>query len=189
MQRFVRLAVAAVPFVVSASLLCTPATRACGAEDARSEFARTTIDVGMVVGDIDRAVKFYTDALGFKPAPGFTVAGNFAADAGLTSGAKLDIRVLVLGDGESATKLKLMQIAGERAKKSDNQFIHSQLGVRYLTIFVADTTAALARLEKAGVKPIAKTPVPVPENIAKGLLLTIVRDPDGNMIELVGPKK
>ena len=26
-------------------------------------------------------------------------------------------------------------------------------------------------------------------NIAKGMWITIVRDPDGNLIELVGPKK
>jgi hypothetical protein len=29
----------------------------------------------------------------------------------------------------------------------------------------------------------------IPETIAKDLYLTIVQDPDGNLVELVGPKK
>ncbi len=168
--------------------------RAADGEEAAAkapEFARTTIDFGIVVSDIDKAVKFYTTALGFTENPGFGVPGPFSADAGLTDGAPLDIKVLTLGDDETATKVKLMQVKGTKkpAAKSDNQFIHSQLGVSYLTIFVTDMTASLARLEKAGVKPIAKSPVAIPADIADGMYLTIVRDPDGNMIELVGPGK
>jgi hypothetical protein len=47
----------------------------------------------------------------------------------------------------------------------------------------------MEQLKKAGVKPIAKTPIMIPETIAKDLYLTIVQDPDGNLVELVGPKK
>lgn len=156
-----------------------------------SEFARSTIDLGIVVGDIDKSVKFYTTALGFTEKPGFGVPGGFSADAGLTDGAALDIKVLTLGDDDSATKVKLMQVKGVKkpAAKSDNSFIHSQLGYSYLTIHVTDMKASLARLEKAGVKPIAKCPVAIPAAIADGMYLTIVRDPDGNLIELVGPGK
>ena len=155
------------------------------------EFSRATIDLGVVVGDIDKAVEFYTTAIGFKENPGFGVPGPFSADAGLTDGAPLDIKVLTLGDDASATKIKLMQVEGTKkpAAKSDNQYIHSQLGFSYLTIYVTDMNASVARLEKAGVKPIAKTPIAIPADIADGMYLTIIRDPDGNLIELVGPKK
>ncbi len=94
-----------------------------------------------------------------------------------------------MGDGPGATTLKLMELPKEKPKKGDTEFIHSQLGFRYITIMVADTSAALKRLEKAGVKPIAKTPKEIPASIAKEMWLTIVRDPDGNFVELVGPKK
>lgn len=156
-----------------------------------AEFSRATIDLGVVVGDIDKAVEFYTTAIGFKENPGFGVPGPFSADAGLTDGAPLDIKVLTLGDDASATKIKLMQVKGTKkpAAKSDNQYIHSQLGFSYLTIYVTDMNASVARLEKAGVKPIAKTPIAIPADIADGMYLTIIRDPDGNLIELVGPKK
>ena len=111
---------------------------------------------------------------------------EFCKSAGLTDSKKVDVKVLTLGKGDGATSLKLMQIEGESAK-SDNDYINSTLGFSYLTIVVKSTDAALARLEKAGVKPVADGPITLPENINPDLALTIVRDPDGNLIELIGP--
>jgi hypothetical protein len=54
---------------------------------------------------------------------------------------------------------------------------------------VDDTTAAVERLAKLGVKPLAKSPIALPESLAPGLHLTCVRDPDGNFVELLGPQK
>ena len=155
-----------------------------GAQDA---FLSKTIDIGCVVSDLKKSVTFYTEAIGFKEVQGFSVPADFAKDSGLTDGKKLDIRVLVLGEGEGATKLKLMQVPGG-SKKADHTHINSTLGLSYLTIVVASTDAAMARLKKAGVKPIAKGPVTLPANLDPNLSLTIVRDPDGNFVELVGPK-
>ena len=152
-------------------------------------FPRTTIDLGCVVTDLEKSVRFYTEAIGFREVKGFEVPASVATDAGLTDKRPLSIRVLVLGEGDDATKLKLMQVAGTLPRTGDNEFIHSHTGFRYLTIMVADTDAALARLEKFGVKPIAKSPVALPDSLAPGLHLTCVRDPDGNIVELVGPRK
>ena len=159
-----------------------------GAEE-NSEFTRTTIDVGVVVSQLAKSVKFYTEAIGFKESAPFTVSAEFCADAGLTDHKPLSIRVLTLGDGDTATKLKLMELPGVKIQTSDNAFIHSQLGYRYLTIFVADADATLARLKKAGVKPLAKGPIALPPGFPAGMALTVVRDPDGNLIELIGPKR
>ena len=74
-------------------------------------------------------------------------------------------------------------------RTGDNEFIHSHAGFRYLTVIVADTDAALARLEKLGVKPIAKSPVSLPDSLAPGMHLTCVRDPDGNVVEIIGPRQ
>lgn len=160
-----------------------------GADKTDGAFARTTIDLGVVVSDIDKSAQFYTEVVGLKEIKGFDVPGPFAADVGLTNGKPLSIRVFVLGDGDSATKLKLMQVKGVDTKKSDTEFIHSQTGFRYLTIFITDTNAATERLKKAGVKPVAKGTSAIPADIVKDMYLTIVRDPDGNFVELVGPKK
>ncbi len=153
------------------------------------DFMGPTIDLGCVVSDINGSVKFYTEAIGFKVVGGFKVPGDFAENAGLTASKELDIKVLSLdgAEGEGVTKLKLMEVKGSGGK-ADQSYIDSTLGFSYITIFVKDTDKALARLKKAGVKPIAKGPVTLPNNLDPSLSLTIVRDPDGNFVELVGPK-
>jgi catechol 2,3-dioxygenase-like lactoylglutathione lyase family enzyme len=152
-------------------------------------FPRTTIDLGTVVSDVEKSVRFYVDGIGFRELPGFELPADAATAAGLTDGKPLSVRVLVLSEGDTATKLKLMSVAGTAPRAGDNEFIHSHTGFRYLTIVVDDTNAALARLAKIGVKPLAKSPIAIPETIAKGLFLTCVRDPDGNIVELIAPKK
>ncbi len=153
------------------------------------DFMGPTIDLGCVVSDINGSVKFYTEAIGFKVVGGFKVPSDFAENAGLTASKELDIKVLSLGgaEGEGVTKLKLMEVKGSGGK-ADQSYIDSTLGFSYITIIVKDTDKALARLKKAGVKPIAKGPVTLPNNLDPSLSLTIVRDPDGNFVELVGPK-
>ncbi len=148
-------------------------------------FTSKTIDLGCVVSDLEASIEFYTEAIGFTLAGGFEVPADFAKEAGLTDGKKLEIKVLTLGEGEGATKLKLMQIPGSGGA-AKNDHIDTTLGFSYLTIMVASTDAALERLAAAGVKPIADGPVPLPD--APSLALTIVRDPDGNFVELIGPK-
>ena len=152
-------------------------------------FPRTTIDLGTVVTDLDKSVRFYTEGIGFRELKGFDVSADVAAAAGLTDSKPLSIRVLVLGEGDEATKLKLMQVAGTAPRTGDTDFIHSHTGFRYLTITVNDTTAALERLAKLGVKPLAKSPVALPASLAADIFLTCVRDPDGNIVELLGPRK
>lgn len=182
----------AIPLLFVAAIGATALlTRAFSSAEEKKEdnpFASKIIDLGVVVSDVDKAAAFYKNAIGFQEVKGFSVPGDFCADAGLTSGKPLDIRVLVLGEGD-ATKLKIMSVVGVNTKKSDNDYIHSQQGFRYLTIMVKDMNASMERLKKAGIKPMAKSPVPLPKGFPEGVFLTCVRDPDGNIVELVGPKK
>jgi len=154
-----------------------------------SNFATQTIDLGMVVSDLDKSLKFYKDTLGFTEASGFKVPGEFAADAGLANKHDLSVHVLVLGQGPTATKLKLMEFKSAPGARVDNTFIHSSYGYRYLTLAVKDLNAAMDRATKAGGKLVAKCPVPLPAGFPEGLGLANYRDPDGNLIELVGPWK
>lgn len=173
-------------FVTFSSLLIAASALA----QSSGEFASETIDPGLVVSDVKKTVQFYTGAIGFKEIKGFSVPADWTKDVGLTDGKTLDIRVLVLGDGKNATKLKVMELPGAHLKKGDTQYVTSHLGIRYLTVQVTDMNAALARLKAAGVKPETKDGlIALPEGFPKGVYLTLVRDPDGNLIELVGPKK
>jgi len=156
-----------------------------GADTTGSGFARTTIDVGIVVSDVEKAAQFYKSALGFTELPGFDVSKEMGGDSGLSDYHAFKVRVMVLGEEANATKIKIMEFPTAPGKKVDNQFIHSSLGYSYLTIFVSDTAAAVERAKKAGV-----TPIKAPYQLGGGnSYLTLVKDPDGNIIELVGPMK
>jgi lactoylglutathione lyase len=150
-------------------------------------FPRTTIDIGVHVRDIEASARFYTDVIGFTEAQGFSVPAEFAGAAGLTDRQPLAIRVFVLGVGETATKVKLMEVPGVKIAPGDNSYIHSQLGFRYLTIYIDDMTEAMKRLRDARVAPVGG-PIPI-ANDPSGSYLTVVRDPDGNLIELIGPSR
>lgn len=157
----------------------------CAATDgAKGDFTRSTVDIGIVASEVERTAQFYTEALGFTEVAGFDVSAEKAGGAGLTDNRAFHVRVFVLADEPTATKIKLMEFPDAPGKKLDNRFIHSSLGYSYITIFVSDTRAALERAKKAGVLPV-KEPYP----IGGGRYLTLVRDPDGNIIELVGPQK
>jgi lactoylglutathione lyase len=151
-----------------------------------SPFTGTTIDIGMVVSDVARSQKFYEEAVGFAKVGGFTVPVEMGADSGLSDDQPFDVTMLTLGGaGETATKLKLMQFHRKPGARQDLRFVHSTLGVSYLTIHVRDLHAAVERAGKAGVKPIAKGITAVP--FAAGVGIALIRDPDGNFVELVGP--
>lgn len=172
-----------ISFLASAtSALGQDETKSAQVQDQAALFSRPMIDLGCVVSDADAAVKFYTTAIGFKEVKGFSVDAEFATAVGLTDQKKLDVRVLKLGDGKGATALKLLQISGD-SQKPKNDFIHSSLGFSYLSIYVKDIDAAMRRLESAGAQPVAQ-PKPIP---GTPVALVLVRDPDGNLIELIGP--
>ncbi|QDV53411.1 VOC family protein [Gimesia fumaroli] len=154
-----------------------------------AEFAKSTVDFGIVVSDLDKSLNFYKNALGLKEREPFEVTPEMGGDSGLSDNLAFKVYPLVLENDSTATNVKLMQFKDAPGKKVDNSFIHSSLGVSYLTIYVKDTTAALERAKAYGVKPIAKGPISLPEGFPKGIYLTLLRDPDGNLIELVGPKK
>ena len=163
---------------------CIFLTGASGTDRAKSEFARTTINLGIVVSDVEKAAQFYKNALGFTEVPGFDVPKELAGDSGLADYHAFSVRVFTLGNEKGATKIKIMEFPKAPGKKVDNQFIHSSLGYSYLTISVSNTTAAVERARRAGVNPVKE-----PYQLGGGNYLTLMKDPDGNIIELIGPKK
>lgn len=171
--------------VLGVAALCIAAART-DSQDTPSEFSSGTIDFGVVVRDVQKSVDFYTDLIGFTEVPGFAVDAEFCRTAGLTDGHPLTIRVLTLRKGDGATNLKLMSLPKVESKDADNAFIHSQLGYSYITIRTVSLQPALERLKRAGITPLAEGPIPLPGAGADGPHLAVVRDPDGNLVELIG---
>jgi len=166
-----------------ASGLRTPSVTA---QEAGSgvKFARGKIDFGIVCSDIEKSVAFYRDAIGMREQEGFNVPAELATNAGLTDDQPLSIHVLVTKEAPNATRLKLMEVEDASPNEVDHSFIHSSLGMSYSTIWVSDIDASLTNAAEHGVKPLADGPVA----LSGGMFLAVVRDPDGNLVELVGPK-
>lgn len=156
--------------------------------EPETNFASATIDLGTVVSDVEKSVKWYQDVIGFEEVATFDFPGDFAKEIGLTNSLPGHVHVMTLGMGPGATKLKLMQFKTAPGARVDQTYLHSTYGFRYLTIMVKDMPAAMARAAKHGAKPISGEAVAIPESIAKGQFIAVFRDPDGNFVELVGPK-
>ena len=156
-------------------------------EESQELYANGVIDLGIVVRDLERSAKFYTEVVGLKEVNGFKVPGKVTGDFGLTDNQDVTARVFVALDagGKPSSKIKMMAFPKAQGKAPDQKYIHSTLGVSYLTLFVTDMDAMMTRLKKAGVKTLGKTPA----SIGGSNLLTVFRDPDGNFIELIGPSR
>ena len=153
--------------------------------EKKEVFSSPVMDLGIVVADLEKSAKFYTEVLGCKEVKGFSAPAAFATSIGLVDNLDVTARVFVLGQGEKQSRIKMMSFPKADGKKSDQSFIHSSLGFSYLTLHVTDLDASIGRLEKAGVKLLGDTPVALGGNNA----LLVCRDPDGNFIELIGPRK
>lgn len=155
------------------------------AEGPATQFSKPVIDIGMVVSDIDKSVRFYTNVIGFREVSGFNVPAEMGKKIGLTDSKPVKIRVFELGEGNLATKIKLMYFPDLAVAKPERKFVHSTMGMNYLTIYVSDMTQQLRQLKEGGVKLLGDSPV----ELGGGTKLVTFQDPDGTFIELIGPAK
>ena len=57
---------------------------AAGTGETKGDFPRTTIDVGIVVSNVEKAAQFYKNVIGFTELSGFDVSKEMGGDAGLS---------------------------------------------------------------------------------------------------------
>ena len=103
----------------------------------------------------------------------------------MLNGQTTQVWVFVLEDVDQATRIKVLSFPDAPGKQADQAYIHSTLGFRYLTLYVKDLNRVLERVKKAGVAPLGETPV----ETSAGTWLLALKDPDGNFIELIGPRR
>ncbi len=168
-------------------LSSVPALSEDEAKAPAKNFSNAVVDIGIVVKDLEKSAAFYTEVLGLKEVNGFNVPAEKTTKFGLTDNQPAVVRVFVLDDtaGQPNTKLKIMAFPKAPGAEPDHEYIHSTLGLSYLTFFVTDMDRAVERLKKAKVKLLGETPAA----LGGGNFLTTFHDPDGNFIELIGPSK
>jgi catechol 2,3-dioxygenase-like lactoylglutathione lyase family enzyme/streptogramin lyase len=154
--------------------------------EADSNFSTGVIDYGIVVRDIKKSVDFYK-SIGFVETTSFEVGGDIAGDAGLSDYRALKVHMMSATGSETDTKVKLMELPGSH-KSQDQAFIDSTYGMSYQTLFVKDISSTVRNLKEHKIKILAKGPVDLTDAGFTDTYLLLVRDPDGNIIEFVGPK-
>ena len=73
------------------------------------------------------------------------------------------------------------------ARVIKQRHIHTTTGFSYVSIFVTDVDAVLERAKAAGHKPYAQSPQRLPEGLPQDVCLLMLKDPDGNFVEIIGP--
>ncbi len=150
---------------------------------AQSEFSSNLISIGVVVTDLEKSLDFYLNVIGMKKVSEFDVSKGFSKTSGLADGVPFHVDVLKLEDSPGANQWKLMSFSGE-ASHPMSTHIQDDTGMQYITIMVKSLQPFLERIRKHGVKLPGETPVPLDDGSAHFVL---VQDPDGTLIELIGP--
>ncbi len=149
---------------------------------AQSEFSSGLIGVGVVTKDITKSLDFYINVIGMTKVGEFDVDENFGKISGLTEGIAFHVDVLKLQDSPEANQWKLMSFKKEGSHPMPT-YIHDDTGMQYITINVNSLDPVLKRIKENNVKLLGETPVPLNEKDH----FVLVQDPDGTIIELIGP--
>lgn len=150
---------------------------------AQSNFSKSGISIGVVVEDLDKSLDFYLNVVGMVQTGEFSVDSEKAKQLGLSNGDRFDVKVLKLENSEEAAEWKLMSF-GKTTSHEKQQYVPDRNGMRYITLFVKSMAPVLERIKKHKVKTLGETPAMLNETRQ----FVLIQDPDGNFVELIGPK-
>ena len=167
-------------FVLLAAMLLVLTSHSVQPPD---DFAKSGISVGVVVEDLNKSLDFYLNVIGMVKTGEFSVDAAKAKELGLSNGNSFDVKVLKLENSEQAAEWKLMSF-GKKAAHPKQNFVPDDTGIQYVTIFVKSMKPILERIKKHGVKTLGITPTMLDADRQ----FVSLQDPDGNFIELIGPK-
>ena len=144
--------------------------------DTNSTPADPTVHhTGLTVSDLDRSVEFYTDVFGWTVEARFSVAGDAFETVVGSEGVSGRFVHLDGGDG----RIELVEY--DPADSARDPPTLPQPGGTHLAVAVDDVDAFLDGL------PEDTDPLSEPRTTESGTRLVFVRDPDGNLVELLEP--
>ena len=147
------------------------------------DFAKSGISVGVVVQDLNKWLDFYQNVIGMVKTSAFSVESARAKELGLSNGERFDVTILKLENSEQAAEWKLMSF-GKKAAHPKQNFVPDDTGMQYVTLYVKSMKPILERIKKYKVKTLGITPTKLDETRD----FVLLQDPDGNFIEMIGPK-
>lgn len=128
-----------------------------------------SLDVAIVTRSSSRLLGFYRDLLGLE------VTGEVRVSGVVPDGLLTRVKV-------GSSTLKILQFDSDPGAEAPSGAPADATGLRYLTVGVEDLAAALQACADAAID--IALPVTV---LNADLAIAFVHDPDGNVVELVGP--
>tara|TARA_B110000444_G_scaffold169225_1_gene158147 strand:- start:150 stop:605 length:456 start_codon:yes stop_codon:yes gene_type:complete len=135
---------------------------------------------GVCVSDLDAALRFYCDGLGFEKGASFNMGNEFKpvleveGDVDLTS-------MFITRDGFTVELSYYKSPGSYGAPKSSR----NHLGITHMTYHVTGLQALIEKLKCYGGKVIEQTRMNVANRDGSKLELVFIADPDGNRLELM----
>jgi catechol 2,3-dioxygenase-like lactoylglutathione lyase family enzyme len=139
--------------------------------------------IGITVKEMDRSVKFYTEALGFKKISDQEFKGeNFEKLQGVFG---LNMRVVHLQLGDEIIELTDYLTTRGRSIPEDQK--SNDLFFQHIAIVVCDMDKAYQHLKKFNVEHVSTSPQTLPKSIpgAEGIKAFYFHDPDNHNLELI----
>lgn len=134
--------------------------------------------VGLCVSDLDAALRFYCDGLGFERRDRHELSDE--ALPGLDRALEVDRPVTLVSQfiGLGSFTVELLWFAG-RAASGRPATSRDELGLTHLSLWVDDIEAVAARVAECGGTVLASTRADL------GIDVLFVADPDGGRVELM----
>ncbi|MFC5744391.1 VOC family protein [Actinomadura rugatobispora] len=136
--------------------------------------------IALCVSDLERAVRFYTEGLGFEVSDGWNI-GDALAQL-LETPPPVNVRSQMIVNG--ATKIELLGWRNPRAEGVPPAN-RRQIGFTHLSVLVDDLRTAETRLVELGGTVIESSRTHQPAEGNGSVDILFVADPDGVRIELV----
>jgi catechol 2,3-dioxygenase-like lactoylglutathione lyase family enzyme len=134
--------------------------------------------LGVCVSDLEAALRFYRDALGFEVASELTVKGEPSET--LLRLSDVELRAVYLR--RDGVTLELLHYASPGHTGDGTPRAMNALGLTHLSLRVDDLAALEADLAARGFQVLRDTRIDEPSLRARAVFVT---DPDGTLIELV----
>ena len=141
--------------------------------------------INLVVSNLERSVKFYTELLGFKEVRRAHLDGKWIESIIGLKDVCANVVYILAPEGEPRLELLCYESPKGKAIPANSQA--NTNGLRHIALRVNDIQKAVKRLKEAGVNMVGKT-VEVPKSVvtydAGHKILCYFLDPDGILLEL-----
>jgi len=139
----------------------------------------TVYHVGMVVSDLDRSIRFYTEGLGLECEEVFEADGEMLSNVVGVPDARMRVASLVADDGVLFVIVQYLN-PPTTVRPFEDQAERTSTGSAHVAFMVPSIQKTYKKLVKMGA-----TAVNPPIETRPGHLNCYMQDPDGNWIELV----